>query len=148
MNLCRSLGTSPLYLWILQPPRPGTNEGTGCCSNTNITLHVCGFLMIVLDSPNFFLVLLVTLPLWTPSNVALGAVGFHEKPSGKFVTLFNSFKPSETSRSKAEGIPSLYGYGRVNQGSQRLDKRNVAQKGMDIIHSWITARSKGDGQFA
>ena len=148
MTLWRNLGTSLLCLQILQPPWPGTKEGTECCSNTNITLHVCGFFMIVLDSPNFFLVLLVTLPLWTPSNVALGAVGFHEKPSGKFVTLFNSFKPSETFRSRAEGIPSLYGYGRVNQGNQRLDKRNVARKGINLIQSWITAKSKGDRKFA
>ncbi|KAK7677870.1 hypothetical protein QCA50_019182 [Cerrena zonata] len=90
----------------------------------------------------------LTLPLWTPSNVSLGAVGYHSKPDGAFITLFNSFKPPETSNHRADVIPSLYGYGRVNQGSQKLDKRNVAQKGMDIIQAWITAKSKGDGQFA
>ncbi|CAL1697553.1 unnamed protein product [Somion occarium] len=89
----------------------------------------------------------LTLPLWSPTVVGLGSVGYHCKPKGTFVTLFNSFKPPETSDGVAEGVPSLYGYGRVIQGSQRIDKRNVAQRGMDILQSWITSRSKGDGMF-
>lgn len=61
------------------------------------------------------------------------------------MTLFNSFDPSKSSDGRARDIPSLYGYGRVNQGVQRQDKRNVAQRGMDIIQSWLTStRSKGD----
>jgi hypothetical protein len=31
----------------------------------------------------------VQLPLWTPVLVAVGAVGFLDKSSGTFVTLFN-----------------------------------------------------------
>ncbi|KAL1938386.1 hypothetical protein VTO73DRAFT_11626 [Trametes versicolor] len=88
----------------------------------------------------------LTLPLWQPSQVPIGAVGYHSKASGGgFVTLFNSFDPSKSSDDRAKDIPSLYGYGRVNQGVQRQDKRNVAQRGMDIIQSWLTStRSKGD----
>lgn len=90
----------------------------------------------------------MTLPLWSPSPVALGAVGYLSKPTGAFVTLFNSLKPYESVNRGAKNIPSLYGYGRVVRGSSRQDKRNVAQRGMDVINSWLTSRSRGDGQFA
>ena len=82
----------------------------------------------------------VTLPLWTPSPIALGAVGYYSKMTGEFITLFNSFKPGETSDGMARNIPSLYGYGRVSTGSQRQDKRNVAQRGMAVIQSWLVSR--------
>ncbi|TCD62466.1 hypothetical protein EIP91_006836 [Steccherinum ochraceum] len=82
---------------------------------------------------------------WSPSFVALGAVGYHNKPTGSFVTLFNSFKPLETSTGVAKDIPSLYGYGKVCQGSQRLDKRNIAQRGLDMVQSWITSKKTSDG---
>ena len=93
--------------------------------------------------------LAVTLPLWTPSQVPIGAVGYHSKANGgEFVVLFNSFDPAKSSGSRAKDIPSLYGYGRVNQGSQRQDKRNVAQRGMDIIQSWISSRKAGEGKYS
>ncbi|TFK79567.1 hypothetical protein K466DRAFT_570161 [Polyporus arcularius HHB13444] len=84
----------------------------------------------------------LTLPLWTPSQVPVGAVGYHSKSQGgEFVTLFNSFEPAKSSNGRAKDIPSLYGYGRVDRGSQRQDKRNVAQRGMDIIQSWLSSRN-------
>ena len=85
----------------------------------------------------------MTLPLWTPTQVLLGAVGYHNKATGgEFVTLFNSFEPAKTSNGMAKDVPSLYGYGRVSQGSQRQDKRNVAQRGMDLINSWLNSRNR------
>ncbi|KAI8992697.1 hypothetical protein BD414DRAFT_481927 [Trametes punicea] len=82
----------------------------------------------------------LTLPLWTPSQIPIGAVGYHSKAlGGQFVVLFNSFDPAKSSDGLAKDIPSLYGYGRVNQGSQRQDKRSVAQRGLDIIHSWLSS---------
>ena len=86
----------------------------------------------------------MSLPLWSPAFVALGAVGYHSKPHGSFVTLFNSFKPMETSNGVAEGIPSLYGYGKVVQGSQRIDKRNIAQRGLDMVQSWISSKKSSN----
>ncbi|KAI0945901.1 hypothetical protein AcV7_010017 [Taiwanofungus camphoratus] len=80
----------------------------------------------------------LTLPLWTPSRVPLGAVGYLSKSHGEFVTLFNAFKPVESSGNFALNIPSLYGYGNVSTNSQRQDKRNVAQRGMDLLQSWIS----------
>ncbi|EMD32697.1 hypothetical protein CERSUDRAFT_143220 [Gelatoporia subvermispora B] len=85
----------------------------------------------------------LTLPLWTPSPVPLGAVGYYEKASGRFVTLFNSFRPGDTSDGIARDIPSLYGYGPVVTGAQPQNKRNVAQRGMDMIQQWLGGRSTG-----
>ncbi|KAH9924941.1 hypothetical protein B0H21DRAFT_886279 [Amylocystis lapponica] len=83
----------------------------------------------------------LTLPLWTPSPIALGAVGYYSKSTGEFVTLFNSFKPGESPDGLSRDIPSLYGYGRVPAGSQRQDKRNVAKRGMAMIQGWLKNRS-------
>lgn len=82
----------------------------------------------------------LTLPLWTPSPVTIGAVGYLSKPDGAFVTLFDAFDPPKTSNGKLNGMPSLYGYGRVNQGNQRQDKRNAAQRGLDVIQSWLSSK--------
>ena len=93
----------------------------------------------------------MTLPLWTPTQVLLGAVGYHNKATGgEFVTLrlFNSFEPANSSNGRAKDIPSLYGYARVNVENQRQDKRNVAQRGMDIIQSWISSRKAGEGKYS
>lgn len=84
------------------------------------------------------------LPLWTPCRIFLGAVGYHRKPEGDFVTLFNAMKPHESSGGLVS-IPSLYGYGRVSTGSQKVEKRNLAQKAMDIIQSWLRSRAKSGG---
>jgi hypothetical protein len=70
----------------------------------------------------------------------MGAVGYLSKPEGTFVTLFNAFDPSKTSEGVMKDTPSLYGYGKVSQGSQRQDKRNPAQKGLDVIQSWISSK--------
>ena len=89
----------------------------------------------------------MTLPLRTPSPLTGGAVGYHSKANGgEFVTLFNSFEPLQSSGGLARNMPSLYGYGRVNQGSQRQDKRNVAQRGMDLIQSWLSSSRNRAGE--
>jgi hypothetical protein len=87
----------------------------------------------------------VTLPLWTPMPVSLGAVGYLSKPRGTFVTLFNAFEPHKTSGGVVKGMPSVHGYGRVVQGSQRQDRRNIALRGLDAVVGLLTFRSRGDG---
>ncbi|KAI9434573.1 hypothetical protein H4582DRAFT_1818451 [Lactarius indigo] len=82
---------------------------------------------------------ILTLPLWRPSPVELGAVGFLSKPDGRFETLFNAFKPGATSGGKADELPMLSGYGRVLTGSQRQDKRNAAQRGLDRVHGLFSS---------
>lgn len=81
----------------------------------------------------------MTLPLWRPSHVELGAVGFLSKPEGRFKTLFNAFNPSATSGGKADELPMLSGYGKVLQGNQRQDKRNAAQRGFDRVQGLFSS---------
>lgn len=85
----------------------------------------------------------VQLPLWSPSPVRLGSVGYLDKPSGRFVTLFDALDPARSSGGAMTDAPSVHGYGRVNMGAQRLDKRNSAQRGLDIIQSWLHKNSPG-----
>lgn len=78
----------------------------------------------------------VVLPLWTPTPVQLGAVGYHSRPRGEFITLFNSFRPSESPGGRARDISSLFGYGSVKQGVQYVDKRSLAQRAVDKLVGW------------
>ncbi|KAJ7193623.1 hypothetical protein GGX14DRAFT_588248 [Mycena pura] len=49
----------------------------------------------------------VTLPLWTPSLVEIGAVGYLVKPTGAFRTLFNCRNPAATSNGRISDIAEL-----------------------------------------
>ena len=82
----------------------------------------------------------MTLPLWSPSVVAIGAVGYLRKPEGEFVTLFNAFDPPQTSDGVLRGMANLNGYGKVTQGSVRQDKRHPAQRGLDALTSWLSSK--------
>ncbi|OJT03337.1 hypothetical protein TRAPUB_6115 [Trametes pubescens] len=80
----------------------------------------------------------LTLPLWTPSQIPVGAVGYYtDSEGGSFVTLLNSFDPARSSRGRAKDIPPLGTYGSVSQVSRWQDRRNVIQRGLDIMwRSW------------
>jgi hypothetical protein len=107
------------------------------------------------ECPSFFLCIgdmtfngwigTVTLPLWTPTLVSLGDVGYLAKPSGTFVKLFSAFDPVGSSEGAVKGMPPVSGYGNVTQGQQKQDKRNIAQKGLDAISGLLTFKSKVDG---
>lgn len=84
---------------------------------------------------------IVMLPLWSPSTVEIGSVGYLLKPEGEFVTLFNAFDPPTTSGGALKGMANLYGYGQISQGSHRQDKRNRAQRGLDVLQSWLPSKS-------
>lgn len=83
----------------------------------------------------------LTLPLWTPCQVMLGSVGYLSKPAGEFVTLFNAFKPTESSGGLTGSIAALEDIGRVTTGIQRQGKRSVAQRGMDMLQSWLNSKN-------
>lgn len=83
----------------------------------------------------------VTLPLWTPTPIKLGDVGYLHKPSGEFISLFNSISPRRSSNGFVNGMPSLDGYGTVLRGEQRQDKRNAAQRGFDALSGFLTFKS-------
>lgn len=90
----------------------------------------------------------MTLPLWNPTLVELGAVGYLSKLTGTFVTLFTAFHPEESSNGSVQGMASLYGYGHVKKGSQRLDERNVAQRGLDAFVGLLTFRGRSGGPIS
>ncbi|KAJ8507429.1 hypothetical protein ONZ45_g10193 [Pleurotus djamor] len=72
----------------------------------------------------------LTLPLWNPSPVALGAVGYLMKPQGSFVTLFNATNPLN---SAGLDMASLKGYGDFTTGKQRDNKRHLPQRVLDSL---------------
>ncbi|PPQ82740.1 hypothetical protein CVT25_009294 [Psilocybe cyanescens] len=86
----------------------------------------------------------LTLPLWTPSPVQIGDVGYLLKPTGSFFTLFNALQRSKTPGGLTGGFPSMAGYGNISKGHLRLDKRNVAQKGLDAFTGLLAFRTKND----
>ncbi|KAJ7188007.1 hypothetical protein C8R46DRAFT_1205222 [Mycena filopes] len=89
----------------------------------------------------------LTLPLWSPSPVSLGAVGYLSKPTGAFVTIFNCFTPEKSATGLLRTLPSVHGYGQVATGSQRQDKRNAAQRGLDAIAGLLTFKTnKSEGK--
>jgi abelson tyrosine-protein kinase 1 len=91
--------------------------------------------------------LVVILPLWDPSPVDLGAVGYLSKPRGRFITLFNAFSPQKSNDDMVRSLPPIYRYGQVKEGSQRLDKRSRLQQGLDAVTGpfagLLTFRSRG-----
>ncbi|KAJ3867137.1 hypothetical protein EV359DRAFT_35156 [Lentinula novae-zelandiae] len=85
----------------------------------------------------------LTLPLWSPAPVALGAVGYLSKPKGEFITLFNAFHPQNSVINGVKSLPSVHGYGKFSTGNQRQDKRNAAQRGLDTIAGLLTFKGRG-----
>lgn len=88
------------------------------------------------------------LPLWTPSPVAIGAVGYHRKPTGSFITLFNAFSPSDSSEESIRRLSSINGYVQGSENvsirDEKIEKRTVAQRGMDLIQGWLSRGSKSE----
>ncbi|RPD53287.1 hypothetical protein L226DRAFT_572810 [Lentinus tigrinus ALCF2SS1-7] len=86
------------------------------------------------------------LPLWSPSKVDVGAVGYlHKCGGGGFITLFNAFVPTE-------GIPSLENAGHRSQCSTR--RPSPIQNGSSIRIPWLSPRVnsgntvKFEGQYS
>jgi len=90
--------------------------------------------------------LAVTLPLWSPSHVAPGAVGYLSKPKGEFITLFNAMEPQQTVGSKI--IPSFRGYGPIRIGKKPNSRLTVTQRGLDLISGLLTFRMTDDGSYS
>ncbi|KAF7356274.1 Protein kinase domain-containing protein [Mycena venus] len=74
----------------------------------------------------------VTLPLWTPSLVELGAVGYLAKPTGAFRTLFNCRNPAATSNGRMSGISALPIVPAVIQKHNQSD-RGLQTRGIKFI---------------
>jgi hypothetical protein len=85
----------------------------------------------------------VKLPLWTPGAVRVGALGYHSKPSGEFITLFNAFEPPLSNRD--ETIPSLYAYGPVATASARKDTRSARERAFEGIRGMLPFSRRPEG---
>ncbi|PPR04893.1 hypothetical protein CVT26_012713 [Gymnopilus dilepis] len=86
----------------------------------------------------------LTLPLWTPSQVELGAVGYLSRPKGEFVTLFNAYEPRKSDQRRIQSLPSVHGYGSVKDDVQRLPKKTITQKAFDMIVGSLTFRNSSE----
>ncbi|KAJ2913976.1 hypothetical protein MD484_g6442, partial [Candolleomyces efflorescens] len=84
------------------------------------------------------------LPLWQPSPVQMGAVGYLRKPDGEFITLFNALSPGKSTNSAVAGLPSIHGYGKAELRSQKQDKLSMIQKGLDTFVGFLS-RNKNAG---
>ncbi|KAJ6526803.1 hypothetical protein B0H19DRAFT_1243493 [Mycena capillaripes] len=81
----------------------------------------------------------VTLPLWAPSHVEVGAVGYLSTPDGAFRTLFNCRHPSFTADRPLSGIPAL---DEVTIQTQKLNRtQGPIAKGMKIIDKFTSTKS-------
>lgn len=86
----------------------------------------------------------MTLPLWTPTRIELGAVGYLSKPMGEFITLFNAIDPLQSCEERLRRSPSMYGYGKFEVQKREEGKRSVAQRGLDAISVFLTFKTRGD----
>ena len=82
------------------------------------------------------------LPLWDPTPVDIGAVGYLSKVDGGFVTFFNAFKPTLADHPGIKSLPSVYGYGTVKYGVQPRAQKSLAQKAKDKFVASLTFRNK------
>lgn len=85
----------------------------------------------------------MTLPLWEPSPIQIGDVGYLLKPKGAFVTLFNVMKPAKSK--VGHKLSPISDYGSVSKGSMRLQKKSAAQKGLDAFSGFLAFRSRTEG---
>ncbi|KAF9450745.1 hypothetical protein P691DRAFT_664706 [Macrolepiota fuliginosa MF-IS2] len=81
----------------------------------------------------------LSVPLWQPVPVAIGAVGYLLKPSGSFVTLFNAIEPQKSPDPRIAGLPSIEGYGKISIGSHKHATRNAALRGLDAVVGLISS---------
>lgn len=65
-------------------------------------------------------------------------MGYHTKPDGCFVTLFNAFQPLESSRGRTGDMSSLKGYGESPVKQQQNEKRNAVKRKLDQFTDWLS----------
>jgi len=86
----------------------------------------------------------VSLALWDPIPVAVGAVGYVIRPSGTFITLFNAINPMETDDPRVKSMPSIAGYGKTPIGNHRHATRNAALRGLDAVVGFLSSGKRDD----
>lgn len=86
----------------------------------------------------------VSLALWDPVPVAVGAIGYVVRPSGTFITLFNAINPTETDDPRVQSMPSIAGYGKTPIGNHRHATRNAALRGLDAVVGFLSSGKRDD----
>jgi hypothetical protein len=81
--------------------------------------------------------------VWTPSIILLGDVGYHKRPQGSFVKLFNAFDPSGTATSYGKTIPPL---GHVSSATQNEEQRSILKRGIDWVGGFLKSPMAKGGQ--
>jgi abelson tyrosine-protein kinase 1 len=97
---------------------------------------------VVAQVINTYVVSLVTIPLWDPSPVEVGAVGYLSKPQGHFVTLFNAFTPSKADNLGIQSLPSIRAYGPVQLATNQEGRRTIIQNSMDTLAGLLAFRNR------
>jgi serine/threonine protein kinase len=90
----------------------------------------------------------LTLPLWSPTRVELGAVGYLSKPDGQFITLFNALEPSRGSEHSLRDLQSMYEYGDFSKYGREENTRNVVRRSLDTLPGFLTFKTRGDGSYS
>ncbi|KAJ7189705.1 hypothetical protein B0H12DRAFT_1308070, partial [Mycena haematopus] len=90
----------------------------------------------------------LNLPLWNPIFVPVGAVGFLDRTSGLFVTLFDSLHPDLDRAADAKAIPSMVKYEHaVTIGTQEHTQRTAVQRGFDMLAGIVTLMKSDTEDF-
>ncbi|GJE88953.1 hypothetical protein PsYK624_050410 [Phanerochaete sordida] len=83
----------------------------------------------------------LVLPLWSPSPVAVGAIGYLKKPEGSFVTLSNAFSPPGAKDGHSNGLPSLGGYGRTPVSTEKIEKRSSGRRALGHLQGIVSRQT-------
>jgi len=120
------------------------NERRYRMSLTHRYHHSCGYFFAHDSSYRVHRRTSVSLALWDPVPVAVGAVGYAVRPSGTFMTLFNAINPTETDDPRVKCMPSIAGYGKAPIGNHRHATRNAALRGLDAVVGFLSSGKRDD----
>ncbi|KIM36711.1 hypothetical protein M413DRAFT_449046, partial [Hebeloma cylindrosporum] len=84
----------------------------------------------------------LTLALWEPTVIAVGAVGYFSRKDDKFITLFNAYAPDD---STSQGIPSLSPVIKISQ--TMYHEKSIKSKAFGLLYDLLRiGRSSGPPQ--
>ena len=81
----------------------------------------------------------LTLPLWFPSVVSLGSVGYVRH--GRFVKLLDATRPPLDTQDLPPQ-PSMQGFSILQTTRMPVNVRNAAEKGLDLVTSFISSSGR------
>ncbi|KAA1466981.1 hypothetical protein DENSPDRAFT_63561 [Dentipellis sp. KUC8613] len=89
----------------------------------------------------------LTVPLWNPVPVEVGAVGYFSESQGTFVTFFNALDPLHTSDGHASYIDSL-AKDKVKIVDEKVRKFTHLQRGVDYVESHMCTSDRGEAPIS